>query len=163
MRWFRPSIAWLMFSVTVIAVDCALLRAPGGQDDLSLIRATGLILMCDILAIGLFRILTRRNDAHPSLVRFEISGLVVVVLYALCPYLEFGRPILDGVDRLVIGPVHDRLIVLFWRFLSLDRDHRDSFGRVLSFVIVILVPAMLLAVLLSALGLAGAFLRRRKG
>ncbi len=59
MRWFRPSIAWLMFAVAVIAVDCVVLRAPRGEEDASQIRKTGLVLMSDILAIGLVRILMR--------------------------------------------------------------------------------------------------------
>jgi hypothetical protein len=44
MRWFRLSIAWLMFAVTIIAVDCAVLRMPGGLDDTSQIKKTGLVL-----------------------------------------------------------------------------------------------------------------------
>ena len=31
MRWFRLSIAWLLFAMTIIAVDCAVLRKPGGR------------------------------------------------------------------------------------------------------------------------------------
>jgi hypothetical protein len=152
-RWFRPSIAWLMFAVAVLAADCALLRAPGGQDDVSIIRYTGLVLMFDILAIGLFRIFTRRYESHRVLVRFEISGLVVIASFVLAPYLKFCEPVVSATDR-GIGAVCDRLIGLFWHPLS-DFDRGDLFGRFLTFVILVLVPAMLLTMLLSALSLVG--------
>jgi len=161
MRWFRPSIAWLMFAVAVLAVDCVLLRAPGGRADVELIWNTGLVLMSDILAIGLFRGLTRRDELHHFLVRFEISGLAVVVLFALAPYLMFCEPIVRAMNR-VIGAVSNRLVILFWHPLS-DFHYGDPIGRSLTFVILILVPAVLLTMLLSALALVGAFLWSRKG
>jgi hypothetical protein len=160
MRWFRPSIAWLMFAVAVLAADCALLRAPGGQDDVSIIRFTGLVLMSDILAIGLFRIITRRYDSHRILVRFEISGLVVIILFVLAPYLLFCEPVVSATDR-VIGAVSNRLVALFWHALS-DFVPGDPFGSFLTFAIIILIPAMLLAILLSGLAFAVAFLWSRK-
>jgi hypothetical protein len=161
MRWFRPSISWLMFAVAILAVDCVLLRAPGGRADVELIRNTGLVLMADILAIGLFRVFIRRDESHRFLVKFEISGLIVVILFVLAPYLMFCDPVIDATNR-VIGAVSDCLLVIFWFPLS-EFDHGDPFGRSLTLVILILVPAMLLTTLLSALALAGAFLWRRKG
>src|SRR5262245_7374074 len=113
MRWFRLSIAWLMFAVTVIAVDCAVLRAPGGQDDVSQIRKTGLVFTASILAIGLFRILLRRDVSHPRLVRFEIFGLVIVMLFAIAPYLPIVEALASAVNR-VIGAASNRLVILFW-------------------------------------------------
>ena len=161
MTRFRTSIAWLMVVVTVIAVDCAWLRAPGGRDDVSLIRAAALILMSDFLAIGFFRILTRRYESHRFLVRFEISGLAVLILFALAPYLMFCEPVVLAIDRF-IGAVSQVLVILFWHPLA-DIDSGDPFGRFLVYSIVILVPALLLTTLLSTLALAGAFLWSRKG
>ncbi len=160
MWWFRPSIAWLMFAVAVLAVDCALLRAPGGRPDVELITNTGLVIMSDILAIGLFRIFMRRCESCRFLIRFEISGRLVVILFALVPYLEFCDPVVGAINR-VIGAVSNRLVVLFWHPLS-DFNYGDPFGRSLTFVILIFVPAMLLTMLLSAPALVGAFLWRRK-
>jgi hypothetical protein len=150
-----------MFAVAVLAVDCVLLRAPGGRADVEQIGNTSLILMSDILAIGLFRVLTRRDESHIFLVRFEISGMVVVILFALASYLKFCEPVVGATNR-VIGAVSDRLVDLFWHPLS-DFDHGDPFGRSVTFVILILVPAILLTMLLSALSLVGAFLWSRKG
>ncbi len=82
MRRFHLSITWLMVAVTIIAVDCAVLRKPGGLDVTSQIKKTGLVLTSSILAIGLFRILSRRDASHAQLKRFEISGLVVIILFA---------------------------------------------------------------------------------
>ncbi len=161
MRWFRPSIAWLMFAVAVLAVDCVLLRAPGGRANVELIRNTGLVITADILAIGLFRILTRRAESHLFLVRFEVSGLVVMILFALAPYMMFCEPVVAAINR-VIGAASDRLLILFWHPLS-EFDRADPFGRSLTFVILILVPAMLLTMLLSSLAWVGAFLWNRKG
>jgi hypothetical protein len=161
MRWFRPLIAWLMFAVAVLAADCAVLRAPGGQDDVSIIRYTGLVLMSDFLAIGLFRIFTRRYESHRVLIRFEISGLVVIILFVLAPYLMFCKPVVSATDR-VIGAVSNRLVALFSHPLS-DFDRGDPFGRFVTFASIILVPAMLLASLLSGLAFAVALLWSRKG
>jgi hypothetical protein len=159
MRRFRLSIFWLMFVVSLLAVNFALLRAPGGRDDVSLIKITGLIFMADILAIGLFRLLTRRGESHARLVRFEISGLVVVLFYVLCHSLSFFEPIRVALDGL-IGFIDSRLIILFWHPLS-DFDRGDPFGRLLTYAIVIMFPAILLTVLLVALASIGPLLHRR--
>ena len=116
--------------------------------------------MFDILAIGLFRIFTRRYESYHVLVRFEISGLVVVILFVLAPYLMFCEPVVSATDR-VIGAVSNRLVALFWHPLS-DFDRGDPFGRFLTFAIIILIPAMLLAILLSGLAFAVALLWSRK-
>jgi hypothetical protein len=156
MRWFRLSIAWLMFAVTIIAVDCAALRKPGGFDDTSQIKKTGLVLTLNILAIGLFRILSRRDASHAQLKRFEISGLVVVILFALAPYLGFLEPLVGAIDR-VVGAVSNRLVVLLWHPLS-DFEYGDPFGRLVTYVVLIMLPAILLTALLSGLALAVALL-----
>jgi hypothetical protein len=162
MRRFRFSISWLMFAVTVMAVDAALLRTPGGRDTVSLIWITSLVLMCDVLAIGLFRVVTRRGESHPRLIRFEKSGLVVLLLCAIGPYLSFCEPVIAAVHG-VIATVTDRLIVLFWHPLSdFDLDHTNPFGRLVTYVIIIMFPAVLLTMLLSGLALIGTFLQRRR-
>jgi len=160
MWWFRLSIAWLMAAVIILAVDCVALRAPGGSDDMSQIRKTGLVFTSSILAIGLFRILLRRDVSHPRLVRFETSGLVVVILFVLAPYLAYLEPLVGPVNR-AIGAASNRLGILFWHPLS-DFDYGDPFGRFLTYVIIILLPALLLTALLCGLALAGACLWRRK-
>ena len=160
MQRFRLSIAWLVFAVTIIAVDCAVLRKPGGQDDTSQIKKTGLVLTSSILAIGLFRILSRRDASHALLKRFEISGLVIVILFALAPYLGFLEPLVGEIDR-VIGAISNRLVVLFWHPLS-DFDHGDPFGRLVTYVVLLMMPAILLTALLSGLALAVALLWRVK-
>jgi hypothetical protein len=163
MRHFRLSISWLMFAVTVIAMDIALLRNQGGAGTVALIWTTSFVLTCDVLAIGLFRILTRRGESHPRLIRFEKSGLVVLFLCAICPYLSFCQPVVATVDAL-IGTVTDRLIVLFWHPLSdFDLDQRNPFGRLVTYIIIILFPAMLLTGLLSGLALIGVLMHRRHG
>src|SRR4051794_27801596 len=105
MRRVRISVAWLMFAVALTAVDFALLRSrelpfllftstpgtvlsdcfTGGRDHLSVIRFTSLVLLVDILAAGLYRILTRRGEAHPFLVGFELSGLAGVLFLFVLP------------------------------------------------------------------------------
>ena len=141
-----------MVAVAILAVDCVLLSVPQAVEaDVEQIGNTSLILMSDSLAIGLFRVLTRRDESHLFLVRFEISGLVVVILFALAPYLMFCEPVVGATNR-VIGAVSNRLVELFWHPLS-NFDHGDPFGRSLTFVILILVPAILLTMLLSALSL----------
>jgi hypothetical protein len=82
-----------MFAVTIIAVACAVLRKPGGLDDKSLIKKTGLVLMSSILAIGLIRMPDRRSSAfairgfqdrltsrRASTLRFTCSAVVLLML-----------------------------------------------------------------------------------
>ena len=160
MRRLHLSIAWLMFAVTILAVDFAVLRKPGGQDNTSQIKKTGLVLTSSLLAFGLFRILSRRDVSHAQLKRFEISGLVVVILFALAPYLGFLEPLVDAIDR-GIGVISNRLVILFWHPLS-DFDYGDPFGRLVTYVVLIMLPAILLTALLSGLAWAVALLWRRK-
>jgi hypothetical protein len=162
MRHFRLSISWLMFAVTVIAVDFAVLRNQGGRGTVALIWTTSFVLMCDVLAIGLFRILTHRGESHPRLIRFEKSGLVLLLLCAICLYLGFCQPVVAAVDGM-IETVNDRLIVLFWHPLSdFDLDHSNPFGRLVTYVVIVMFPAILLTMLLSGLALIGTFPQRRR-
>jgi hypothetical protein len=149
-----------MFAVTILAVDFAVLRKPGGQDDTSQIKKTGLVLTSSLLAFGLFRILSRQDVSHPQLKRFEISGLVVVILFALAPYLGILEPLVGAIDR-GIGAISNRLVILFWHPLS-DFDYGDPFGRLVTYVVLIMLPAILLTALLSGLALALALLWHRK-
>ena len=84
---------------------------------------------------------------------------MVVLLYVLCHSLGFFEPILLALDGL-IGFVDSRLIILFWHPLS-DFDRGDPFGRLLTYAIVIMFPAILLTVLLVALASIGPLLHRR--
>jgi hypothetical protein len=111
-------------------------------------------------ASGLFRILLRRDISHAQLKRFEISGLVVVILFALAPYLGFLEPLVGAIDR-AIGAMSNRLVILFLHPLS-DFDYGDPFGRLVTYVILIMLPAILLTALLCGLALAGALVWRRE-
>ncbi len=93
--------------------------------------------------------------------RFVLSGLAVVIVFVLAPYLTFCEPLVGAVDR-VIGIVSTRLGYIFRHPLS-DFAYGDPFGRFLAFAILILVPAMLLATLFCGLALAGALVWHRKG
>jgi hypothetical protein len=149
-----------MLAVTIIAMDLAVLRKPGGRDDTSQIKKTSLVLTSSLLAIGLLRILSRRDVSRPLLKRFEISGLVIVILFALAPYLGFLEPLVGAIDR-GIGAIGNRLVILFWHPLS-DFDYGDPFGRLVTYVVLILLPAILLTALLAGLALSFALLWRRK-
>jgi hypothetical protein len=150
MRRGRLSISWVMFVVSLIAVDCALLRSPGGRDDLSTIRFTSLVFMGDFLAISLFRLITRRGEDHPFLVGFGLAGLVGILLLVVLPRLVSGA----------VLAIHDRLLVFFWHPVS-DFDPGDPYGRFFTYMILIFIPAVLLTLPLLTLALIGGYLYRR--
>jgi hypothetical protein len=82
-------------------------------------------------------------------------------LYALSPYLSFCEPLLAG-EKSVIETVINRLIALFWHPLSdFDLDRGNQFGRLITYGIIMMIPAGLLSVLLSSFALIGVILLRR--
>jgi hypothetical protein len=102
----------------------------------------------------------RPTPAHPRLKKFEISGLAVVILFALGPYLGPLEPLVGAIDRVIVA-ISNRLLIFFRHPLS-DFDYGDPFGRLVTYVVLIMLPAILLAALLSGLALAVALLWRRK-
>ena len=150
MRRVRYSLAWIMFAVTLVAVDCAVLRSMGGSNDLAMIRLTGLVLMGNILALGSFRFLTHRKNPQPFLIWFEVTGLVTALLVGLFPRFGSGA----------ILATHDRLMRFFWHPLS-DFAHGDPFGRFLVFIVIILLPAVVATAPLVIIALIGGWLGSR--
>jgi hypothetical protein len=150
MRRVKYSLAWIMFAVGLVAVDCAILRAMGGSDDLSIIRLTSLVLMGNILALGLFRFLTHRNHPQPFLIGFEVTGLATALLVGLLPRFGSGA----------ILATHNHLKRFFWHPLS-DFAHGDPFGRFLVFIILIVLPAVVTTAPLVIIALIGGWLGSR--
>ena len=104
MRHFRLSISALMAIVLLIALDCMafniLLNRPFFERQLSEVVFFGALPMANILAIGLFRLLTERNRrgrTRSFLVGFEVFGGVVLVVFLACTWVA-ADPIHHGVD-----------------------------------------------------------------
>lgn len=70
----RPSLAWAMAVIALIAADLAALRATFPR-----IPNLGLVIMILVLEVGLFRMVSRRGAARAFWLGFEVAGWTYVI------------------------------------------------------------------------------------
>ena len=81
----RFSLSHLLVVVAVVAVNLTLLRRVFfGPNNEVILEAAGVILMANILALGLYRILRCRGRGCPFTLGFVAGGLVAVIAHLAC-------------------------------------------------------------------------------
>ena len=149
----RISMRALLFAVLLIAADCAIIRlgiaAMTGGIGL-VFGLFGVLPMANLLAIGAYRLVSRRAAGRRFLIGFELSGLVVIlVLFNLC--LMIDEKWLLSYDSWMIDKVDNSLIGQY-----VQRHAKDGYARsisqgigVLAFYTSLTAPPQLLASLLG--------------
>jgi hypothetical protein len=104
MRLPRVSIANLMVMVLTIAADFALLRQirscnhfDTAEERQGFLEAGGVFLMANILMVGLYRFVSRRNERKPFLIGFEVSGLV-----AMLTFIAWNRILPQQTEKIIV-------------------------------------------------------------
>ena len=112
MRHFRFSISALMAVVLLVALDCMAFNTLLHPTVLCQRQSIGVVFvgalpMANILAIGLIRLLTKRNRpgrTRPFLVGFEVFGGVALVVLLASTWLALTRFIMASMMSFVPYP-----------------------------------------------------------
>jgi hypothetical protein len=142
MRRPRVRISGAMFLVVVVAVDCGLLRFAFSGKPVRAVCLAGVLLPANVLAYGIYRLVTARGSRRPFLLGFVVYGLAAML--ALLAYAWAAPTSFMEAAAAVLDPVGRALEAVLPRALLESEWLRDAIG--VTFITVLLgLPVLAVA------------------